>query len=428
MTEIELHSHLYGCLEIDDLKWLYSRNEPRWEIFRSSYQNAFGSYPDIERLKEDSPDREEAFRQYYHNFASGDFAAFQSAFDLIIALSKTDTMELREASLRVLSRRSGYTEQRMMFSPLDDISFFKEKVHALCEAFAEAEKSNSGLTPRLAMSIWRLKERGEKEFHAVQEILGESEIARRYLVGLDFCAQEESFPPREKTALFAAIKKHNENHPERSLAVLYHVGESFKDKSVESAARWVLESARMGAHRLGHALALGIPASYFLGKRRREIVSERIDQIEFEIREKDSLKEAGYMPDHSALEKEKTELAGKEGTVEIFYDENRVRSLELFQNWAMEQLKKTSAVIESCPSSNLRIGGLDENHHPLRRFVNHGLKVVIGSDDPGILNTSLENEFRLIRAWGFSETEIQRLKKTAEASKSMLLSGRKEGR
>jgi len=134
------------------------------------------------------------------------------------------------------------------------------------------------------------------------------------------------------------------------------------------------------------------------------------------------------MPDHSALEKEKTELAGKEGTVEIFYDENRVRSLELFQNWAMEQLKKTSAVIESCPSSNLRIGGLDENHHPLRRFVNHGLKVVIGSDDPGILNTSLENEFRLIRAWGFSETEIQRLKKTAEASKSMLLSGRKEGR
>jgi adenosine deaminase len=56
---------------------------------------------------------------------------------------------------------------------------------------------------------------------------------------------------------------HRLPQPDHALAGLYHVGESFTDKTIESAIRWVHEAAEAGAHRLGHAIALGVePHSY----------------------------------------------------------------------------------------------------------------------------------------------------------------------
>ena len=57
------------------------------------------------------------------------------------------------------------------------------------------------------------------------------------LTGIDFCFLEEGFPPKDKAELFRAVQTFNDEHPERALAILYHVGESFADKSLESAVR-----------------------------------------------------------------------------------------------------------------------------------------------------------------------------------------------
>ena len=45
--------------------------------------------------------------------------------------------------------------------------------------------------------------------------------------------------------------------------------------------RWVHESAELGAHRLGHAIALGVDPDAYGVHRRRETVSERLDQIAY---------------------------------------------------------------------------------------------------------------------------------------------------
>ena len=81
------------------------------------------------------------------------------------------------------------------------------------------------------------------------------------------------------------------------------MGESYTDKSVESATRWVLESALYGAHRLGHAIALGIAPSFYLGKILLERPDERLAQIQFELKHTSSLEGYGYAIDQRSLEK-----------------------------------------------------------------------------------------------------------------------------
>ena len=53
------------------------------------------------------------------------------------------------------------------------------------------------------------------------------------------------------------------------------------------------------------------------------------------------------------------------------------------------------AVVEVCPISNHRIGGIsDGKHHPVRQLVDFGIPFVVGSDDPGIFDTTLNDEIK----------------------------------
>ena len=88
------------------------------------------------------------------------------------------------------------------------------------------------------------------------------------------------------------MKDFNHRHPERALAILYHVGESFDDKSLESAVRWVHEAAEFGAHRLGHAISLGVDPRLYGNHIRNESVAERIDQLNYDLNHRDGLAES----------------------------------------------------------------------------------------------------------------------------------------
>jgi hypothetical protein len=66
-----------------------------------------------------------------------------------------------------------------------------------------------------------------------------------YCIAVDFSGIEQGFPPRQLTAFAAALRQWNDEHPHLRLAFLYHVGESFRDKSLESAIRWCHESVRI---------------------------------------------------------------------------------------------------------------------------------------------------------------------------------------
>ena len=154
----EIHTHLYGCLDEDDLNWLGSRKPPRWYIYQNSYYDIYKEYPDLDPLYNHklfskhslNEFQKKILRDYYiydHQKPRG-FKYFQLCFDFIIALSHTDPDELKEISKRVsFKQKEYYSEYRMMFNPHITQNEFKEKVLALIEGFSEAEKKQQKKFP-----------------------------------------------------------------------------------------------------------------------------------------------------------------------------------------------------------------------------------------------------------------------------------------
>lgn len=416
----ELHSHLYGCLELEDLYYLAARSSPRWEIFAQSYRELYKKEAEIKSLFSKKKSDQERLSSYYYFKNKSGFRAFQNCFDLVVSLARADPEELKEVCLRVAKRESAdYAEYRMMFPALLSDAEFVDKSLALCEALAIAEKSCTGKKKfRLVLSLSREDQELQRQYELIKTHLQSEDIVCKFLVGIDFCGQEEGYPPEGKKAFCREMLEDNRKVPSKSLAILYHVGESYEDKSVESAARWVVQAARMGAHRLGHAVALGVSPEFYLGKKKQERLCERLAQIDFEIENSASLKEGGYEVNIEQLEMEKESLLKKKKSQSWLsheYDKKNIERLRLFQDWAIKEVKKTNTVIESCPTSNLRICALrSPKNHPLLRFLKAGLNVVIGADDPGILDTSLKEEYQRIESWpGITKGMIARLKRKA---------------
>jgi adenosine deaminase len=96
----------------------------------------------------------------------------------------------------------------------------------------------------------------------------------------------------------------------------------------------------------------------------------------------------------------------------------------------MEDLKKINAAPEVCVTSNLVLKVYkDYSAHPLRKFFDAGLKVVLGSDDPSFFHTSIGNEYAVAKKYfNFSDAELLQLTRNAleeafldDATRSLLL-------
>jgi len=86
----------------------------------------------------------------------------------------------------------------------------------------------------------------------------------------------------------------------------------------------------------------------------------------------------------------------------------------------MEHLARERIPLEVCPTSNLRTGALRQHtgeanlaRHPLVDYCRRGLAVTLSTDDPGLFDTTLNQEYALAHRLGLTRAEILRL---AEAS------------
>lgn len=412
----ELHTHLYGCLNTDDLRWLASRKPPRWHIFQESYNKVYGRNPDLDGIFKD----EVRLRKYCIHSSPGNFGQFQCAFDFVISVSHIDPDELYHVAQRVAQRQTEpYAEYRMLLPPFTGKNEFIEKTNALSEGMLAVRKDN---TAQLAMSLWRGEDKASQQYDWLREAQ-KFDAIKDTVTGVDFCAAEEGHPPGYKAQLFAKIRSDNAKNPGSALAILYHVGESFTDKTIESAARWVYESARNGAHRLGHAVALFADARESLGQARREFSGERAAHIRFLLsdlpdgsaRHIDVLNDNGYSQSPEELETELSRLSSsQEDLIHIEMNQEEVKNTQILQEHLarliseLNQNRPGGICIESCPTSNLMIAGIKS--HPLSRMLESGIPVVIGADDPGVLDTTLEREFEIIAEWpGIDESSIERM-------------------
>ena len=437
----ELHLHLYGCIRpLELLRHLVSRNKVEWEPYKAAMRAAYGRVPPawqvVERYRHGDATAVAEFEDLFvfGDDDAGNFDRFQAKFSLLAAGSALNDAGAAPAEIeaeiaglvggvRADHHRNGisYAEHRVLLGVDLDTPRSRAVLDTLLTAYQHGDVA---VTERLAVSLHRTNP--WPGWDRVQEIaLGPHGSV---LTGIDFCNIEEGHPPKDAAAIFAAVRDFNAAHPERALAILYHVGESFRDKSLESAVRWVQEAAEFGAHRLGHAIALGVDPDVYGAHTREEPVIERRDQIAYDLRHCAGLRAQGVTVEPMALRTELADLAALPDTasVTVEYDAARLDQVRRRQAYAMGRIRSAGAVVEVCPTSNLRIGGIqDPEHHPVHRFVAAGLPVVVSSDDPGIFGTTLADELDWVCMHTGGGAELRsELIETAWRSRSELLSGR----
>ncbi len=77
----------------------------------------------------------------------------------------------------------------------------------------------------------------------------------------------------------------------------------------------------------------------------------------------------------------------------------------------LELLRRDAVTLEMCPTSNLQTGTVVTfKQHPLLRYHQGGLRVTINTDDPGISNITLTDEYRVaVREIGISPEVLKQL-------------------
>jgi len=74
----------------------------------------------------------------------------------------------------------------------------------------------------------------------------------------------------------------------------------------------------------------------------------------------------------------------------------------------MKRIAEKNITIESCPVSNLRTGAVKSiEAHPIRTFIEEGIRVTVSSDDPPMFGTDMNNEYMTLhRGLGFTLEEL----------------------
>jgi hypothetical protein len=134
-----------------------------------------------------------------------------------------------------------------------------------------------------------------------------------------------------------------------------------------------------------------------------EPVSERLDQLAYDLKHAAGLRRFGVIVDEDAIHAEQRALAGHALTEKISrpYDTTRLDQIKRRQDYVLSELTRMGTVIETCPTSNLRIGGVPTPaDHPVHRFLASDVNLIIAADDPGIFDVTLADEVNWVASHG----------------------------
>ncbi len=84
----------------------------------------------------------------------------------------------------------------------------------------------------------------------------------------------------------------------------------------------------------------------------------------------------------------------------------------------MDYVKEKNIVLELCPTSNWLTNAVPSvGKHPFRHLFDYGIPVTINTDDPGVFDINLQNEYAVLREqFHFTEAEFNRCNDTAAAA------------
>ena len=408
ILKTEAHLHLYGCLTAEDLWFIgrdrFSKYEDRLSWYAIEYENAWGRRPDVASYWRDDNGPEIMAKDFLFD-APGNFPQFQAKFNLLIALCPANPEDLTLAE-HVFRRDTaeGGTKEYRTFLPAyldkDSRTLYLRNLLNLAR-----NHTTKNYRPLIALSCVRTSKELMDLYPFIQNFLKDHPELSSLVTGIDFCGSEVGFPPSDQRDFLAKVI-HDRNKGEHQLDVLYHVGEMWSHISLASAARWVAESVLYGVKRVGHGMALGLDPEALRGKSIEEPLAEAAAHRDWMTRYQSNLAAFGLSgEDLRWFHKKITTSTGNIVTWD--YNDNLIVRTRRFQDALLGMVKEQDPIIEVCPTSNLRIGEVPViQHHPLQRFLNAGLKVIISTDDPGIFGISLGSEESLLRQ-GFGCTDNQ---------------------
>ncbi len=423
LTGCELHVHMLGTFYAEDLlemgKDIYQDIDWKQFNFIENYKKAYGVHPDpIPRFHDAITNGSagiERFKQFYvygNKEDIGNFDKWEAKYSFFLCIWSHWRGMGRTGDLiqRILQRDHDngldYVEYRCRCSG-EGFEYW----HTLIDAKFK-QVLNLGLTARYILSLPRAEPM--EDYLCLQRLFDKFPEYIPIFVGLDFAGSEEGSPPKMQREFFNTVRLDNQHKPDRALDIVYHVGESFYDKSLESAIRWCHEVVEMGANRIAHAIALGLDPAVAIERRpqghHEELVSERIDQITYDLQYAKSLSKYGVEIDEKALLEERATLESvdPDNVVGRSYDDGRLDEIRKRQQFVLDCLAEIGTVIECCPTSNLRIGGVpDASYHPLHQFLDSQVNLAIFSDDPGNFDSPLSAEVDWVLSHaGVSEEDL----------------------
>ncbi|MBT6149434.1 MAG: hypothetical protein HOH74_28610, partial [Gemmatimonadetes bacterium] len=354
----ELHVHIGGCVSVDDLIHLGGpfAAEIDWSLYIDAYAAAFGIRPDpADWVHRAAAGDKAAIRQIREHFVyteadGADFTRFMAKFNFAIAVLRHhqsidtygDCVTRAVEGQRLQGIR--YLEMRAWTpagpnQPADFLSFHQRHARMI------AACCQPGFTVRYVPSLPR--EEPLAAYTILRQWLDEDPELAQVVAGFDFCHFEEGFPPRTTRAFFDQFFEDEATRSDRpGLDVLYHVGEIYFDKSLESAVRWCHEASELGARRLGHCIALGLDPAVAVSRRPEahaaESAAERIDQIDYDLRHRQGLESAGVEIDAAGLQTEREDLRSQASDTPMLrvYDEQRLEQIRRRQSYVLQELTR----------------------------------------------------------------------------------------
>lgn len=239
------------------------------------------------------------------------------------------------------------------------------------------------------------------------------------IAGVDFAGSDTEKRPRE----FKNIVTYLRENGVRNLT--YHIGENFYDlvDGLRAIDEIMTDLNWQKPNRLAHLLALFTDAAKYYELKHytvampKKMLSDNLEWVRKNAPEGVDTNDF-VLPDNLQQDEDIVVFRLKRTIVDVVkYNQDRIRT----------EIIHRGIPIETCPTSNLRIGYFSKYSElpTCSLLCDEESVVTINTDAPGILNTSLENEYNLIalalkKDIGKSESDIkkavERLKQNAEAA------------
>ena len=266
---------------------------------------------------------------------------------MIVALCPigAENFDIQERIIRNTDKEKlEYFEARTLIPFRLDEKQVEKYLQGLCLKVKELN-AELNMQTRLVFSLFRDNGLALKHYKQLRDFIASYPDLGSVISGVDFAFAEEGSPPKSKIEFCKQF--HLDNKSQQPLDLLYHVGESFEDKGIISAIRWIWEAHELGATRLGHAIALGVNPENYHGKKVSEPISERLDTINWLMANQEILKENGYTPDVVNLRKEEQTINDSgSSSIDITYDDSYVEDCKSLQIAIANIFREKRVIIE----------------------------------------------------------------------------------